>query len=73
MVETLIAAAKQVDAVLPDGPGIEDVVGDKGCHSNDASADRKALGLRSYLSEPDRGRRCWEGQPSARDAVSGKN
>ena len=29
MVERLIAAAEQVDAVLPDGPGIEEVVGDK--------------------------------------------
>ena len=32
-----------------DGPGIEDVGGDKGCHSNDALVDLKALGLRSYL------------------------
>ena len=39
MVETLIAAAEQVDAVLPDGPGIEDVVGDKGYHSNETMAD----------------------------------
>ena len=69
MVETLIAAAEQVESVLPDGLGIEDVVGDKGYHSNDALVDLKALGLRSYLSEPDRGRRCWKGQPSARDAV----
>ena len=69
MVETLIAAAEQAESVLPDGPGIEDVGGDKGYHSNDALVDRKALGLRSYLSEPDRGRRCWKGQPSARDAV----
>ena len=37
-------------------------------HSNDALVDLKALGLRSYLSEPDRGRRCWKGQPSAGDA-----
>ena len=29
MVETLIAAAEQVEAVQPDGPGIEEVVGDK--------------------------------------------
>ena len=69
MVETLIAAAEQVESALPDGPGIEEVVGDKGYHSNDALVDLKSLGLRSYLSEPDRGRRCWKGQPSARDAV----
>ena len=69
MVETLIAAAEQVDAVLPDGPGIEEVVGDKGYHSNETMADLKALGLRSYISEPDRGRRCWKKQQAARDAV----
>ena len=69
MVETLIAAAEQVEAVLPDAPGIEEVVGDKGYHSNETLADLKALGLRSYISEPDRGRRCWTGQPTARDAV----
>ena len=69
MVETLIAAAEQVESVLPDEPGIENVGGDKGYHSNDALVDLTALGLRSYLSEPDRGRRCWKGQPSARDAV----
>ena len=43
MVETLIAAAEQVDAVLPDGPGIEEVVGDEGYHSNETMADLKAL------------------------------
>ena len=69
MVETLIAAAEQVDAVLPDRPGIEEVVGDKGYHSNETMADLKALGLRSYISEPDRGRRCWKQQQAARDAV----
>ena len=69
MVETLIAAAEQMESVLPDGPGIKEVVGDKGYHSNETMADLKALGLRSYISEPDRGRRCWKQQPAARDAV----
>ena len=69
MAETLIAADEPVDAVLPDGPGIEEVVGDKGYHSNEMMADLKALGLRSYISEPDRGRRCWKKQQAARDAV----
>ena len=71
MVETLIAAAEQVESVQPDGPGIEEVVGDKGYHSNEVLADLQALGLRSYISEPDRGRRSWKGQPAARDAVYG--
>jgi len=71
MVETLIVAAEQVEAVEPEGPGITEVVGDKGYHSNRTMTDLKALGLRSYIWEPDRGRRCWKGRPKARDAVYG--
>ncbi len=71
VVETLIVAAEQVEAVQPDGPGIEEVVGDKGYHSNRTLTDLKALGLRSYISEPDRGRRCWKGRSKARDTVYG--
>ena len=61
LVETLITAAAQVEAVQPDGAGIEEVVGDKGYHSNETLVDLQAVGLRTYLSEPDRGRRCWQG------------
>lgn len=71
MVETLIAAAEQVESVQPDGSGIEEMVADKGYHSNQVLTDLRALGLRSYISEPDRGRRCWKGQAKARDAVYG--
>ena len=34
MLETLVTAAEQVDAVLPAGPGIAELVCDKGYHSN---------------------------------------
>jgi transposase len=68
-IETLIEAAEQVEAVQPDGPGIEEVVGDKGYHSNRSLVDLEAVGVRSYISEPDRGRRNWTKNPEARDAV----
>ena len=69
-IETLIEAAEQVEAVRrPDGEGIEEVVGDKGYHSNQSLVDLEAVGLRSYISEPDRGRRNWKKNPTARDAV----
>jgi transposase len=68
-VETLIDAAEQVEAVRPDGDGIEEVVGDKGYHSNQSLVDLEAVGVRSYISEPDRGRRNWKKNPEARDAV----
>ena len=67
--ETLIDAAQHVEAVQPDGAGIEEVVGDKGYHSNQSLVDLKAVGVRSYISEPDRGRRNWTKNPTARDAV----
>jgi transposase len=68
-IETLIEAAEQVEAVRPDSDGIEDVVGDKGYHSNQSLVDLEAVGVRSYISEPDRGRRNWKKDPDARDAV----
>jgi transposase len=68
-IETLIEAAEQVEAVRPDGEGIEEVVGDKGYHTNQSLVDLEAVGVRSYVSEPDRGRRNWTKNPVARDAV----
>ena len=68
--DTLITAAEHVEAVVPDGKGLEEVVGDKGYHSNQTLVDLEAVGVRSYISEPDRGRRNWTDNPEARDAVS---
>lgn len=67
--ETLIEAAEQIEAVRPHGDGIEEVVGDKGYHSNQSLVDLEAIGVRNYISEPDRGRRNWKKHPAARDAV----
>ena len=69
MVETLITAAEQVEAVLPTGAGIAEVVGDKGYHSNETMVAFADLGVRSDVSEPDRGRRHWQGKAAARAAV----
>src|SRR5262245_35281317 len=68
-IETLITAAEQIEAVLPGGDGLQEIVGDKGYHSNQSLVDLEAVGLRSYISEPDRGRRNWKKHPAARDAV----
>ncbi len=69
MVETLITAADQVEAVLPAAAGVAEVVGDKGYHSNETMVAFRELGLRSYVSEPDRGRRNWKGKAAAQRAV----
>ena len=67
--ETLIEAAEQIEAVCPDGDGLQEAVADKGYHSNQSLVDLEAVGVRSYISEPDRGRRNWKKHPDARDAV----
>lgn len=46
-----------------------EVVLDKGYHSNDTVRDLQEGGLRTYVSEPKRGRRKWEGKTKERDAV----
>ena len=69
MIETLITAAEQVAAVLPAEAGLAEVVADKGYHSNETMVAFAELDIRSYVSEPDRGRRTWKGKAAARDAV----
>ena len=47
----------------------EEIVTDKGYHGNQSCQDLQELGLRTYLSEPERGRRHWKEQPQAQKAV----
>ena len=51
------------------GPEMKEVVADKGYHSNDTLRDLAEMGLRSYASEPNRGRRKWKGKDQQRKAV----
>ena len=73
IVEMLITAAEQREAVLLDGSGLAEVVGDKGYHSNATLVALADLGLRSYVSEPARGRRHWRAKPEIRDGVYPSN
>ena len=43
--ETLIMAAEQVELVQPDGPGVEEVVADKGYHSDETLVALGAVGV----------------------------
>ena len=61
-VKTLTEAAEKVEQALPEGRGIEEVVADKGYHSTQRMVDLDAVGLRSYVSEPRRGKRRWRGE-----------
>ena len=58
--ETLTMASEQVEAVQPDGPGVAEVVADKGYHSDATLVALEELEVRSYVSEPERGPRRWQ-------------
>jgi transposase len=48
---------------------VKEVVADKGYHSNETMTDFAELQIRSYVSEPKRGRRTWKDKPAERDAT----
>lgn len=47
----------------------QELVADKGFHSNDVLVQMEQMGVRTYISEPDRGARRWKGKPEAQRAV----
>ena len=57
---TLITAAEQVELLQPDGRGVEEMVADKGYHSDETLVALGEVGVRSHVSEPERGRRRWQ-------------
>ena len=71
--ETLTTAAEDLEAAAAvtddETRVIDEVVADKGYHSNQVLVDLAALDLRTYIAEPDRGRRKWTKHSAARDAV----
>jgi transposase len=81
-VETLAQAGEQIaevaeavnseqagEVVNAEGPA--ELVTDKGYHSNEVLRDLKEVGVRSYIPEPDRGRRNWKGKQAEQAAVYG--
>jgi len=57
------AAARLAETV------VAEIVADKGYHSNDVLKTHQRLGIRTYISEPARGRRCWQGKAAERKAT----
>jgi transposase len=53
------------------GDMMRQVVADKGYHSNDTLQTLAEAEVRTYISEPDRGRRRWQDRPEAQQAVYG--
>ena len=70
--ETFIEAAEQLEEVGKEpaadermtARGMEDVVTDKGYHSGTVLEDLQQIGVRSYIPEPQRRRRHWQGKAS---------
>src|SRR5437764_654673 len=77
VIEAGAAVAELVTAEPPEGQyqvhsgGVEEVVADKGYHSNEVAVGLSELGVRTYIAEPDRGRRKWEGKQAEKEAVYG--
>jgi len=73
--ETIAQAGENVVEVIARDSGEEispaalgEIVADKGYHSNAVLTD-DLPGVRTYIAEPDRGRRDWEGKAAERNAV----
>jgi transposase len=77
LIETIVAATQNLRAVCDDvrvkdklhENWMSEVVADKGYHSNGSMTDLEEMSIRSYISEPDRGRRDWTDKADERQAV----
>ena len=72
IVDTVTAVVEQVEtaqADVDDPQPLEEIIADKGYHSNRIMVELDALGVRSYVAEPDRGQRDWSKEPEAQAPV----
>ncbi len=72
IIETALAAAEQSEdaqAAVPTPQLLAEIIADQGYHSNQIMFELEAVGLRSYVAEPDRGRRDWSKEPAAQTLV----
>jgi transposase len=75
--ETTTEAARQLERLASDSRlrlrdnYFSELVTDKGYHSNETMTVFRDLGIRTYASEPNRGRRNWKKKPDEKAAVYG--
>ncbi len=72
--ETMMATVQSVatlrrDPELPMDGALAEWVMDKGYHSNEVVVAIESIGKRSYIAEPNRGRRRWRGDEDTKQAV----
>ena len=63
-------AAEQVEAVQPGGPSVKELARDQAYYSDDTLVALKGVRVRTYLSEPERGRHPWDRKREAQQALS---
>lgn len=71
LAETAEAVNNEDDGERVKAEGPEEIVTDKGYHSNDVLKNLEEAEVRSYIPEPDRGRRNWDGKEAEKKAVYG--
>src|SRR2546425_7953259 len=72
LVDTALAAAEQIEAAQATRSTpveLAEIVADRGYHSNQTLIDLDAVAVRSYIAEPERGRRDWTKTPQAQAPV----
>src|SRR5579872_1953167 len=77
VIEAGLAVAELITEKTPEGKyevhpeGVQELVADKGYHSNDVMVRLAEVGVRSYMAEPNRGARKWDGKEAEKAAVYG--
>jgi transposase len=69
--ETAAAVNNEAEGERVSAEGPEEVVADKGYHSNAVLRKLGENGVRSYIPEPERGRRNWQGKAAEKKAIYG--
>jgi transposase len=75
VLEAGVAVAGLIAQKTPEGEyavhagGVEEVVADKGYHSNEVARTLAEMDLRTYIAEPERGERNWNGKAAEKQAI----
>jgi transposase len=75
VMEAGIAVAGLIAEKTPEGKyevhpeGVEEVVADKGYHSNEVAVGFAEMGVRTYVAEPERGAPHWDGKQAEKQTV----
>ena len=77
VIDAAVAVADLIAEKTPQGEyeahpdGVQEVVADKGYHSNEVALGLAEMDVRTYIAEPDRGPRNWNGKAADKAAVYG--